>query len=62
MAQAEFVEAVRLKRAMRKAHTILHWPSNQEGKRGVPAHEFEKAYEIAPELRRNVPRPKEGDT
>jgi len=56
MAQAEFVEAVRLKPRYAEAHYNLALALHQEGKEEESRAEFEKAYEIAPELR-NVPRP-----
>jgi len=56
MAQAEFVEAVRLKPRYAEAHYNLALALHQEGKEEESRAEFEKAYEIAPELR-NAPRP-----
>jgi Tfp pilus assembly protein PilF len=55
-AQAEFLEAVRLKPRYAEAHYNLALALHQEGKEEESRAEFEKAYEIAPELR-NVPRP-----
>jgi len=56
MAQAEFIEAVRLKPRYAEAHYNLALALHQEGKDEESRAEFEKAYEIAPGLR-NVPRP-----
>ena len=56
MAQAEFIEAVRLKPRYAEAHYNLALALHQEGKEEESRAEFEKAYEIAPELR-NAPRP-----
>jgi len=56
MAQAEFVEAVRLKPRYAEAHYNLALALHQEGREEESRAEFRKAYEIAPELR-NAPRP-----
>ncbi len=56
MAQAEFIEAVRLKPRYAEAHYNLALALHQEGKEEESRAEFEKAYEIAPGLR-NVPCP-----
>jgi Tfp pilus assembly protein PilF len=54
-AQAEFIEAVRLKPRYAEAHFNLALALHQEGKEEESSAEFERAYEIAPELR-NAPR------
>ena len=53
-AQAEFMEAVRLKPLYAEAHYNLALALHQEGKEEESRREFEKAYEISPGLR-NLP-------
>src|SRR5260370_39248569 len=53
-AQAEFSEAVRLKPGYAGAHYNLALALHQEGKEDAAQAEFEKAYEISPELK-NAP-------
>jgi len=55
-AQAEFVEAVRLKPLYAEAHYNLALALHQQGKETESRAEFERAYEISPELR-SAPRP-----
>jgi Flp pilus assembly protein TadD len=55
-AQAEFVEAVRLKEDYAEAHYNLALALQLEGKEAESHTEFEKAYAINPELR-NLSRP-----
>jgi Flp pilus assembly protein TadD len=55
-AQAQFVEAVRLKPRYAEAHYNLGLALHQEGKEDEARAEFEKAYEISPDLR-NAPHP-----
>ncbi len=55
-AQAEFSEAVRLKSGYAGAHYNLALALHQEGKEDAAQAEFEKAYEISPELK-NAPHP-----
>jgi len=54
MAQAEFIEAARLKPLYAEAHYNLALALHQEGKEEESRREFEKAYEISPGLR-NLP-------
>jgi Flp pilus assembly protein TadD len=55
-AKSEFLEAVRLKPSYAEAHYNLGLALHQEGKEYEARAEFEKAYEISPELR-NAPHP-----
>jgi len=55
-AQAEFVEAVRLKPSYAEAHFNLGLALHQGGKEQESLAEFDKAYEISPDLR-NAPHP-----
>ena len=55
-AQAEFAEAVRLKPLYAEGHYNLALALQQEGKETEARAEFDKAFEISPELR-NAPRP-----
>ncbi len=55
-AQAEFSEAVRLKPGYAGGHYNLALALHQEGKEDAAQAEFEKAYEISPELK-NAPHP-----
>jgi Tfp pilus assembly protein PilF len=55
-ARAEFIEAVRLKPRYTKAHYNLASTLHQQGEEAKAQAEFDKGYEIAPELR-NAPRP-----
>jgi Tfp pilus assembly protein PilF len=50
-AQAEFLEAVRLKPRYAEAHYNLALTLQKAGKEAEAGAEFEKAYEIMPELR-----------
>jgi len=55
-AKSEFLEAVRLKPSYAEAHYNLGLALHQQGKEAESRAEFEKAFEIAPELR-NTARP-----
>jgi len=55
-AQAEFAAAARLKPGYAEAHYNLALALHQQGKEEESRAEFEKAFEISPELR-NAPRP-----
>jgi Tfp pilus assembly protein PilF len=55
-AEAEFVEAARLKPEYAEAHYNLALAFRQQGKKAEAQHEFERAYEIEPQLR-NQPLP-----
>jgi len=55
-ARAEFIEAVRLKPRYAEAHYNLALALHQQGEEAEAQVEFDKAYEIAPELR-NAPHP-----
>ncbi|PYV49354.1 MAG: hypothetical protein DMG92_11205 [Acidobacteria bacterium] len=54
-AQAEFLEALRLKSGYAEAHYNLALTLRQEGKMAESNAEFEKAYAISPELK-DLPR------
>jgi Tfp pilus assembly protein PilF len=55
-AHKEFVDAVRLKPSYAEAHYNLALALQQEGNEAESRAEFNKAYEIAPELK-DVPHP-----
>jgi tetratricopeptide (TPR) repeat protein len=55
-ARPEFVEAVRLKPRYAEGHYNLALALHQEEKEAESRAEFDKAYQIAPELR-DAPRP-----
>jgi Tfp pilus assembly protein PilF len=55
-AKSEFLEALRLKPQYAEAHYNLALALRQQGKEAESRAEFEKAYELAPELR-NASRP-----
>ena len=50
-AQAEFAEAARLKPAYAEAHYNLALAFRQQGKKDQAQQEFERAYQLAPELK-----------
>jgi Tfp pilus assembly protein PilF len=55
-AQSEFTQAVRIKPEYAEAHYNLALTLHQLGKEAESQKEFERAFEISPELR-NAPRP-----